>query len=520
MSCADYVNITVWTPTYAPNGTLISNVSSIVTNIVGAARRCKGNSIPLQVLKCRYLDEELIAPIVEEKSVLISSRVSWMYQDLQCDNPVNDDTACVKLYSPQTSTQKYHTVSPEYFEIMFDHEAFTPTNGVTGHQLDAPDAPLTFVDGRVFYPAQINPAGNGSFFRNDDKPWIPGYYNILGRHSISVQTLLEAAGISSLDQPAMGLFDSGSTLRYTGVTVMLRIIYNNYQPFFFTTDEKPSYGYEATQGNTYAAVHAVSRQFNSTTRLFENRHGIKVVVTHEGQLAAFTLVNLMFFIGGAVATLTLASLVVDNIVIRFFLPVKVKQILELASQTEVPVREDLDAYFKAVEENLGGTYEPPVTFWEVEKEWLDREEAAGKRSKRPDFTKTAVNSLEKLVDQEARKRGISDSKSDVELAAVGALAFARSISQPGSGPQSTNLTPTLAYSHSTSKGSHPGDLPESRRLARERWKRAKAGVLAQVRSRRRQTASLAAMSHHSTTNDSTSSSRLQITVSTSYQPLE
>jgi len=388
----------------------------------------------------------------------VVSRVSWMLQDQLCEIPVDDDTACVHLYKPETSTNKYHTVSPELFEIMFDHQVFTPTNGVTGKQQDASDAPLYFSDGRIFYPADINPAGNGSFTRPDSQPFLAGYYNILGRHSISLQTLLEAAGIPSLDAPAPGLFDAGSTLRYTGVTLMLRIIYSNYAPFDFVQAAYPSYHYEVKQGSTYAAVHTVTRQANTTIRLFENRHGIKLVITQEGSLGAFTLVNLMFFFGGAVATLALASLIVDNVVLRFFIPEQVRQILDLASATTIPVRADLNLYMKAVAENMDGGYEAPVTFWEVEKEWIEQDEGRGTRKKRPDFLKTGMIELQAIVDHAKLERGTSEEKTDKELKAAGALAFARSISNP--------------------------DMTPERARARERWKRAKVHVLGQVRAQR------------------------------------
>lgn len=465
-SCADLVWTPGWNVTYAPNGTLLSNVTVNVSSWVGAARRCNGPMVPLQVHRCRYEDEEWIAPIVDEKSILVISRVSWMYQDLLCEVPTNDDTACTKLYKPQTSTQKYLTVSPEYFEIMFDHQVFTPTNGATGKQADAPGAELWFADGRKFMPAEIDPRGNGSFTRPDSQPWIPGYYNILGRHSISVQTLLEAAGITSLDTPAMGLFDSGSTLRYTGVTIMLRIIYTNYKPWGFGTEPTPSYHYEVKSGSTYAAVHAVTRT-NATNRLFENRHGIKLVISQEGALAAFDLVNFMIFIVSAVGTLAVASIVVDNVVLRFFIPKRVQQILELASATTVPVRSDLNHYIKAVEENLGGEYQAPETFWEVEKEWIDHQEVLGKSPKRPNFKKTGAIELEKILSSHRLGRSPSEKKTGEELRAEGALAFARSISGPGD-------TKSKATSSTSARS----------QIARARWKLAKDGVLKEVRRQR------------------------------------
>jgi len=213
---------------------------------------------------------------------------------------------------------------------------------------------------------------------------------------------------------------------------------------------------------TYAAVHQVTNLENGT-RYFENRHGIKIVITQEGQLGKFTLVNFMFFMGGAVATLALASIVVDNLVVRFFIPGKVKEIIDLASATTVPVRDDLNQYLKAVEREMG-TYEAPVTFWEVEREWLDHQEQQGKLTPRPNFKKTAALQLQKLVEsarEDRMEKGGGDQKTDTELVGEGALAFARSVSgtEPPPGP---DLTRTMSS------------------MVRERWKIAKEGVWKQV----------------------------------------
>jgi len=210
-------------------------------------------------------------------------------------------------------------------------------------------------------------------------------------------------------------------------------------------------------------VHSMTRMANITTRLFENRHGIKIVITQEGELGAFNSVNFMFFIGGAVATLAIASIIVDNIVLRFFIPEEVREIIELASATVVPCRSDLSSYMKAVETHLGGSYAAPVTFWEVEKELLEQQETMGKKAKRPEFKKTAELELQKLVDSARVERMASgaEEKTDTELVAAGALAFARSVSQD------------------------PAQEPELHRsmssVVRERWKLAKTTVYAQVK---------------------------------------
>jgi len=200
------------------------------------------------------------------------------------------------------------------------------------------------------------------------------------------------------------------------------------------------------------------------SRLFENRHGIKIVITQEGSLGKFTTVNAMVFLGGAVAIFAVASIFVDNIVIRFFVSKRVKEILELASKSTFPVRADLDRYVKTCEAHMGA-YEAPTSFWEVEKEWHDQGEKDGRIKPRPDFKQTGAVELQELLNRERlqREQTGDDTKGATELQIGGALAFARTISQNG-----------------------PPNAPELHRnmssAAKAHWKLAKDGIYAQVRA--------------------------------------
>jgi hypothetical protein len=450
------------------------NVTNTTQNVSYAATtgQCRNPILPLQIQNCRYIDEDAIASVVNEKSIMILTRMSTFYQipGAACPLgiPPGDNQPCVTLFtSASSSTIKYHTVQPEEFEIMFDHQVFTPTNGVTGTQTQFPDAPLVFSDGRQYYPAYIDPAGNGgngSYYRPDDLPWIPGYHSVLGRHVISVGTLLDAGGIY-LDHPAPGLFDSGSTYRYTGVTLLIQINYNNYNSLAYHTTEHPEYTYTVGIGTTYAALHQVIWNGNGATngsRLFENRHGVKIYIQQEGALGAVSVVQLMLFFGSAAAFFGIASVLVDLVVIRFFVSKRTQELLDLASNTMIPTRRDLDTYVKNVEKEMGGEYEPPATFWEVEKEWIEQAEASGKHKARPTFKKEGAVELQKMLKKEQTERDAAgtEDKTDKELHLVGALAFARTISQPGQ--------PELHRAMSTE--------------ARVNWKKAKEGVYAQVRA--------------------------------------
>jgi len=247
------------------------------------------------------------------------------------------------------------------------------------------------------------------------------------------------------------------------VTVMIQINYNNYNPFAYSTTQFPFYTYTVEIGTTYAAAHQVTWNGNGATngsRLFENRHGIKIYIQQEGQLGKINVVQLMLFFGSAAAFFGFAAFFVDQIVIRFFVSARTKELLDLASNTNIPTRSELEAYVKSVEKEMGGEYEPPTTFWEVEKEWIEQAETEGKHKPRPNFAKTGVIEMQQMLAREKEERGAEGVKSNKELQLNGALAFARSISGV---PQ-----PELHRAMSTE--------------ARMHWRQAKDGVYAQVRA--------------------------------------
>jgi len=343
----------------------VTNTTQNVTTGYKTTGRCANKFLPGQVYNCRYIDEDSIASIVNEKSIMILTRMAYFFQNQTCLYPPSDSTPCVNLYHAESSTQKYLTVQPEDFEIMFDHQVFTPTNGVTGTQTEFIDAPLIMPDGvTMYYPAYIDPTangGNGSYYRPDNLPWIPGYHQVLGRHVMSVQTLLNAGGCPSLDTASPGLFDGGSTYRYTGVTVMIQINYNNYNAFAYSTTKYPEFTYSVVLGTTYAALHQVTWNglgATNNSRLFENRHGVKIYIEQEGQLGSVSIVQLMLFFGSAAAFFGIAALLVDNIVIRFFVSKRTQELLDLAGNTTMPTRAELDSYVKSWRKKWASTNHP------------------------------------------------------------------------------------------------------------------------------------------------------------------
>jgi hypothetical protein len=303
---------------------------------------------PSQQRYCRYLDEEDIAEVVGGTCV-ISTRVSAMTQNLQCATPLNANTSCSSLYTPGVS-DVFFVVQPEEFEVMLDHEVFTATTGVYGKASDdTSESSMKLHDGSYLHPANNT-----------------GYQRLFTRDTISVRQLLEAAGVYDLDANATGLFDSGSTMRYTGITILLKIKYANYQPWSFVQSHV-TYEYEVSQGAVYQAHHK-TYMLNGTTRMFENRHGITLSVAQIGKLSSFDLLTLTTFFASALALLTITNVIVDRIALWFLREGKT---YEKAKYLQTETRDDIADFLAHRKAEGKGEIADYDTFREELRHFLD-----------------------------------------------------------------------------------------------------------------------------------------------------
>jgi len=288
MSDGDYWNASDTDRTWAASN--FKNASDL--------RYCKESSIlprPSKTATCRYLDEEDIV-LIGIGTCVVSTRVSTMVQELQCMNPPNPNGTCVHLYVPTVNGSNFFVAQPEEFTIMLDHEVFTPTTGQYGKAND-PDA-----------QARLRLSDDDSLIAPNSI--YPGFKRILNRDTISVRQLMAAAGVHDLDDPAPGLFDAGSTMRYTGITLLLKIQYSNYQPWGFVQSHM-QYEYQVSRGSVYEALHK-TYLIGNTTRMFENRHGVTIIVAQIGKLSSFDMLSFTTFIASCLALLTITNVLVDR----------------------------------------------------------------------------------------------------------------------------------------------------------------------------------------------------------------
>jgi hypothetical protein len=199
--------------------------------------------------------------------------------------------------------------------------------------------------------------------------------------------------------------------------------------------------------------------------LFENRHGVRIVVTQDGQLGNFTLVNFMFFAASAAATFALASFVVDTFVFRWLIGKKTRAILDRAANTTTPVRSEIEGYIHAVEEETRKQYEAPASFWELEKQLVEYEAATGtKVTIHPTFRKNGAQNLQtQLVSEKSKEHQNEEKVAKLETA----LSFANTLLPTEDPPISRQRS------------------EDRRERARQHWAIARAGVRKELRQRRK-----------------------------------
>lgn len=239
---------------------------------------------------CRYADEDDLT-VVSETSILITTRVTEMRMTKVCGSFVNATSNCTNVYQPISGTNvTSYTIQPEDFVIMLDHEVRTATTGVHGKSVSFRGAKMAQKDGSTVSVTDVKK-----------------------RDVMSIRSLLEAAGMS-LDQRVSGLFDANSTGRYTGVTLQVKVLYENYENWKFLPGDV-RYSYSVEVGSVYKALHTTT-MLDDTTRFWQNRHGVTIQVVQMGRLCSFSLLQMTVFLASALALVTIAHLVVDTVATR------------------------------------------------------------------------------------------------------------------------------------------------------------------------------------------------------------
>jgi hypothetical protein len=262
---------------------------------------------------CGYWDEAFAVPDdLETNAVFLTTRVTvtdeyvWPNDDGRCSQLGHSDCG----YNKTTNSTTYFIADAEYFTIYIDHNMaavqanIARTSRSMGGSMVGPDND------------PIDPCAAYASTSSGFNAPCPSFINVGvpgTRDIIAVQTLLEAAGIASLDQVAGTDPDlSEQTLRDSGLVLLLQIQYDN---FFSFNSSNVQYTYDVdTVPNTeYKSIQTVT--FNNTIpyaiRRQYNRHGIRIIITQSGRVGAFDFQTLLINLTVSLGLLSVAVLVTD-----------------------------------------------------------------------------------------------------------------------------------------------------------------------------------------------------------------
>lgn len=201
--------------------------------------------------------------------------------------------ACIPVTA--STSQSYYVANIEDFTVFLEHAVYGQINNiaVTNNGLK----------GELYYQGREQP----------DELSGPRAGDIL-----TLRTVLEAAGIKSLDAPS-GVA-GGNTYRYDGIELVVIITYSNRasEPSLL----KYRYDISVIPGVDSAAFDP-SQIVDSTTMVTSARHGIKLIYIIAGSIGVFDFQTLLVNIVSSVVLLKAATTVVD-ILMEYVMPDKDK----------------------------------------------------------------------------------------------------------------------------------------------------------------------------------------------------
>ena len=143
---------------------------------------------------------------------------------------------------------------------------------------------------------------------------------------VSVATLLEAAGVETLDAPSRAP-DSSSSRREGGLVLIIEIVYSN---FFYGSDSTGSwdsnnvaytYSVSAVPATEFKVVTATSF-LDVTSREFNDRHGIRILLTTVPRIGNFDLQTLFINATVGLGLLAVAVLIMEFIIFSTCCPLR------------------------------------------------------------------------------------------------------------------------------------------------------------------------------------------------------
>ncbi|KAK5577333.1 hypothetical protein RB653_002274 [Dictyostelium firmibasis] len=253
---------------------------------------CKNSSESYQYtkLECLYYDDALVAyPIGDDVGFTATTRMKISEQKANCS--FSDPTCKFKTIN-QTNV---YMADIESFTILIDHTMYAPSSGIQYNGGDLSGYVLDQDGNEIQINETINVIG------------IEGRPDIL-----QLGKLLEFGGVS-LDDPSM--INSSNPIRYDGCVLFVFIEYSN--TFSYDLNKiKYVYSIKKVDDTGYDIPEAIILD-NPNSRLYYKRHAIRLIFIQTGLIGSFNFQSLLLTLVSGLGLLTVSTLVVDQLAIRF-----------------------------------------------------------------------------------------------------------------------------------------------------------------------------------------------------------
>jgi hypothetical protein len=303
--------------------------------------------------------EAINAQIVTETSLVILTRASTRNQSMVCDGTVAN--TCPRTYSNANYYSNNQTAEPFYiaqseaFTVLVEHSVTASkicSSRRNHHQGYACSAEASQYQGRL-YSAHAGLCRDENQKENafasyrgdhlvDTAPcYIGPNRTTLGQDFFSLDVLLKAAGVSSLDDcntkgsttnqtssisnssgddGAPAAASTCKTYRDAGATLLLNIVWNDFRPYHGIVEPYYYYAPQLVGGTSYKLSIPFYEHYRSS-RVLLVAHGIKIAVLLGGEFHQFKFLQFLITLTTALGLLAVATTVVDSLML-YVLPEK------------------------------------------------------------------------------------------------------------------------------------------------------------------------------------------------------
>ncbi|PFX25533.1 P2X receptor E [Stylophora pistillata] len=266
---------------------------------------------------CQVMDARELSWPVESRTISLTTfaKDRWQTKNMSSSG---------KFGQFQTIRENlYFTVQPEQMMIKIEH-AVLATKFLTGK------------GGKDLAASQRNMKGylyghDGSVIKSLSSNEKNGMRGMADK--LTIEEILQAAGVTSLDEPSDALNAKGKPFRRHGIVLHMAINYQNAKSTWLGTgDIEYSYQVRRIPYADYRVNEVIpvidatdftnpSLERHQEKRLFRKRYGIKIEFHQSGRLGHFSFPALLQHLVSAVGLLTLTATIVD-ILVLYILPYK------------------------------------------------------------------------------------------------------------------------------------------------------------------------------------------------------